>query len=66
MILSWLGVLSSYPALSLRQPKKTHRVSRDTKTEENCRFPQFSVLSSLPTIGEESKEWFEVLLMKEE
>ena len=34
----------------MRQPIKTHRVSRDTKTEKNCRVPQFFVLS-LPYRG---------------
>jgi hypothetical protein len=31
--------------------KKTHRVSRDTKTEKNRRFLRFFVLSPLPKIG---------------
>ena len=31
--------------------KKTHRVSRDTKTEKNRRFLRFFVLSPVPKIG---------------
>ena len=44
---------------SLRQPKKTHRVSRDTKTEGNRRFPRFPVLSPVPMIGKGFGKRFE-------
>ena len=49
---------------SLRQPKKTHRVSRDTKTEGNRRFPRFPVLSLSPC-GERFREGQEPSLGKE-